>query len=236
MVRKRYKYFFQDKQEIEVKIRELEKADLIEESYSPLAAPVLFVYKKEENKKSRLCVDFKELNKIVVPESQPFSRIADLTVKVGNCEFFTKLDVNSAFWSIPIREKDRYKKAFVTHHGHWQWKSLPFGLKSSPAIFQRVLSSVLRKNGLNEFAVNYIDDILIFSETYADNLAHISLALIAFLKEGFKLNFSKCKFAKNRITYLGHVLGENSIQPVEDNLVESEIFQHLKQEHKSNNF
>lgn len=223
MARKPYKCSPENKVEIENQIQELLKAGLIEESYSPYAAPVLLVFKKEDGRKSRLCIDYKELNKIVVPESQPFPRIEDLTVKAGKCKFFTKLDITSAFWSIPIREKDRYKSAFVTHHGHWQWKSLPFGLKSSPAIFQRVLSSVL-KNDLEAFVVNYIDDILIFSDTYENHLKHVNLTLKALCSEGFKLNFEKCKFAQNKVMYLGHLIGENFVQPVKDNLTAIENF------------
>lgn len=219
VARKPHKCAFEDKLEIENQIQELLKADLLEESYSPYAAPVLLVFKKDEGKKSRLCIDYKELNKMIVPECQPFPRIEDLTVKAGNSKWFTKLDVNSAFWSIPIRQKDRHKSAFVTHHGHWQWKSLPFGLKSSPAIFQRELSSVLRKNGLDLFAVNFIDDILIFSENLEDHLKHIKLTLKALSAEGFKLNFKKCEFAHSKVVYLGHLIGEGCIQPMQDNLL-----------------
>ena len=75
------------------------------------------------------------MNKIVVPESQPFPRIEDIIVKAGNCHFFSTFDINSAFWSIPIKKEDREVTAFITQNGHWQWKYLPFGLKISPAIF-----------------------------------------------------------------------------------------------------
>lgn len=184
--RKPYRCSFQDK--IEKQIKELLEADLIEESCSPYAAPVTMVYKKEDGRKSRLCIDFTDLNKILVPESQPFPRIDDLKIRARNCKYFTKLDVNSAFWSIPVREKDKYKLAFVTHQGHWQWKCLPFGLKTSPAIFQRVLSSVLQKNNLSEFAVNYIDDILIHSGNYEDHLKQVKLTLQALQDQGIKLN------------------------------------------------
>ena len=219
IAKKPYRTSFQDKREIEKQIGELLKADLIEESCSPYAAPVILVYKKEEGKQSRLCMDYTEFNKSLVPESQPFPRIDDLTVHARDCKFFTKIDVNSAFWSIPVREKDRYKTAFVTHNGHWQWKRLPFGLKSSPAIFQRVLSSILRKYGLGDFAVNYIDDVLIYSKTYAEHLKHVQLTLKALLEAGFKLNKEKCKFAQRKIIYLGHEIGENNVRPLSDNLV-----------------
>lgn len=217
--KKPYRCSFQDKLEIEKQVEDLLNAGLIEESSSPYAAPVTMVFKREEGKRSRLCIDFKELNKIVVPESQPFPRIDDLTIRARNCKFFTKLDVNSAFWSIPVRAKDRYKLAFVTHHGHWQWRCLPFGLKSAPAIFQRVLAGVIRKNKLDAFTVNYIDDLLVFSKTYEEHVYHVEQVLQALHEQGFKLNENKCQFAQERITYLGHEIGNNMIKPINDNLV-----------------
>jgi len=177
------------------------------------------VFKKEEGKRSRFCIDYKELNKIVVSESQPFPRIDDLTLSARNCKFFTKLDINSAFWSIPIRKKDRHKLAFVTHHGHWQWNCLPFGLKSAPAIFQRILSSVLRKKGLDKFTKNYIDDMLIFSKTYKEHIMHIKKTIRALREEGFKLNKKKCQFALREVTFLGHRIGNNLIKPINDNVI-----------------
>ena len=115
------------------------------------------------------------MNKLVVPEPQPFPRIEDLVVDVNDCDWYTALDINSAFWAMPIREKDREKTAFITRRGHWQWKILPFGYKNSPAIFQRVLASIIRRYNLNEFCVNYIDDILIFSKSFNEHLEHIRL-------------------------------------------------------------
>ena len=136
-----------------------------------------------------------------MPESQPFPRIDDLTVRAKGCKIFSKLDINSAFWSIPVRKKDRYKLAFVTHHGHWQWNCLPFGLKSAPAIFQRILAGVIRKNKLNAFAVNYIDDILVFSKNYEEHINHVELLLKALYKQGFKLNRKKCQFVKKNYLF-----------------------------------
>lgn len=109
-----YKCNMEDRKEIEIQIAKLLGKNLIEESYSPFAAPVTLVYKKEENKKNRLCIDFRELNKIVIPQSQPFPLIGDLMVKTRNCKYFSTLDINSAFWSIPLRIEDRKKTAFVT--------------------------------------------------------------------------------------------------------------------------
>lgn len=214
-----YRCSVEDKKEIEQQISKLLQENLIEESYSPFAAPVTMAYKKEEGRRSRLCIDFRDLNKIVVPQSQPFPLIDDLMQKTRNCKFFTTLDINSAFWSIPLKIEDRKKTAFVTQEGHYQWTCLPFGLKTSPAIFQRVLSSIIRKHRLSDFTVNYIDDILIFSKTFDEHIIHLSLLLEAILKEGFRLKFSKCNFAQDSVKYLGHIIKNNTVTPLKDNLI-----------------
>lgn len=214
-----YRCTNEDRREIENQIAKLLKKNLIEESYSPFAAPVTLAYKKEDDKKSRLCIDFRELNKIVVPQSQPFPLIEDLMAKTVKCRYFSTLDINSAFWSIPLKIQDRQKTAFVTQEGHFQWTCLPFGLKTAPAIFQRILSNIIRKYKLSDFAVNYIDDILIFSKTFDEHILHLSKLLEAILTEGFRLKFSKCTFAENSVKYLGHIIENNSVRPLKDHLI-----------------
>lgn len=115
-----YRCSIEDMKEIEHQISKLLKHNLIEESYSSFAAPVTLAFKKEDERRSRLCIDFRELNKIVVPQSQPFPLIEDLMVKTRKCKFFSTFDVNSAFWSIPLRIEDRHKTAFVTQESHFQ--------------------------------------------------------------------------------------------------------------------
>ena len=214
-----YRCNFEDKKEIEQQVSKLLKKNLIEESYSPFAAPVTLAYKREEGRRSRLCIDFRDLNKIVVPQSQPFPLIDDLMVKTRNCKFFSTLDINSAFWSIPLKVEDRKKTAFVTQENHFQWTCLPFGLKTSPAIFQRILASIIRNHKLSNFTVNFIDDILVFSQTFNEHIKHLSLLLEAISKEGFRLKFSKCTFAQDSVKYLGHIIKDNTVTPLKDNLI-----------------
>jgi len=213
-----YRCTIEDRKEIEEQVAKLLEKNLIEESYSPFAAPVTLALKKGEGK-TRLCVDFRDLNKIVTPQAQPFPLIDDLIIKARNCKYFTSLDINSAFWSIPLRIEDRNKTGFITQEGHYQWTCLPFGLKTAPAIFQRILSSILRKNNLKNFTENYIDDILIFSETFEDHIIHIKQVLEAIIKEGFRLKLRKCMFASESIKYLGHIIENNTVRPIKDNLV-----------------
>lgn len=214
-----YRCSIEDKIEIEEQVGKLLERNLIEESYSPFAAPVTLVLKKEDNRKTRMCIDFRDLNKIVVPQAQPFPRIEDLVTKTRNCNYFSSLDINSAFWSIPLRIEDRKKTAFVTQEGHYQWTCLPFGLKTSPAIFQRILSNILRKYNLTDFTINFIDDILVFSKSYTEHINHLSQLLGAIEKEGFRLKFTKCRFASNSIKYLGHIIQDNTVRPLRDNLI-----------------
>lgn len=138
-----YRCSIEDKIENSNQISKLLEKKLIEKSYSPFAAPVTLAFKKEDNRKSRLCIDFRDLNKLVIPQSQPYPRIEDLVIKTRNCKYFLTLDINSAFWSIPLRIEDRRKNAFVTQEGHYQWTCLPFGLKTAPSIFQRILSNII---------------------------------------------------------------------------------------------
>lgn len=219
-----YRCTIEDKKEIENQIGELLKKQIIEESYSPFAAPVTLAYKRDENKKSRLCIDFRDLNKIVVPQSQPFPLIEDLIVKTRNCKFFSTLDLNSAFWSIPLRVTDRHKTAFVTQEGHYQWTCLPFGLKTAPAIFQRIMCNIIRKHKLGDFTVCYIDDILLFSETFSDHIQHLEQLFQAIRSEGLRLKFSKCMFAANSVKYLGHIIQNNSVRPLKDNVISIKNF------------
>lgn len=157
-------------------------------------------------KKTRLCIYFRDLNKIVVPQSQPFPLIEDIMLKTRDCKFFSTLDINSAFWSIPLRISDRHKTAFVTQEGHFQWTCLPFGLKTAPAMFQRMLSNIIRKHKLTNFAVNYIDDILIFSKNFSEHIQHLTQVFEAITQEGFRLKLSKCTFAADSVKYLNKFL------------------------------
>lgn len=166
-----------------------------------------------------MCIDFRDLNKIIIPQSQPFPLIEDLLIKTRNCKYFSKLDIHSAFWSIPLRIEDRSKTGFITQEGHFQWTVLPFGLKTSPAIFQRILSGIIRKHKLSNFTVNYIDDILIFSETFEEHINHLTKLLEAIKEEGLRLKFSKCNFASDSVTYLSHIIKNNSVSPIKDNLI-----------------
>ena len=228
VAKKPYRCSFEDQDEIQKQCTELLRNGMITQSSSPFASPVTMQFKKEglcaTKVKTRMCVDFRELNKIIIPESQPFPLIDEILVKTRGCSYFSALDINAAFHSIPIRESDRYKSAFITQHGHYEWRSMPFGLKIAPAVFQRILSGIFLRKNLTAFAVNYLDDILIFSRSFEEHLRHVQRVIDVIFEEGFRLNFKKCNFAMSSIPYLGHILGPNTVQPLLDNLIAIQAF------------
>lgn len=95
---------------------------------------------------------------------------------------------------------------------------MPFGLKTAPAVFQRILSHILKNINLSNFSVNYLDDILVFSKSFEEHLSHLQSVITAIYNEGFRLNFKKCNFANSSMRYLGHVLGPDFVKPLQDNL------------------
>ena len=223
VAKKPYRCSFTDQQEIDRQCQELLRKGMICESTSPFAAPVTLQYKKDglgaHKIKTRMCCDYRELNKLIIPESHPFPLIDDIIVKTQGCSWFSAFDINAAFHSIPIDPKHRHRSAFVTQSAHYEWCSMPFGLKTSSAVFQRIISGIIRRYKMTDYAESYLDDILVFSKTFEEHLVHIQNLVDAIYAEGFRLNFKKCSFASPSIQYLGHILSPNSVQPLCDNIV-----------------
>ncbi|GFS65305.1 retrovirus-related Pol polyprotein from transposon opus [Trichonephila clavipes] len=118
-------------------IEELLKAGFIRPSHSPYAAPVTLAYKKDEGKRSRLCIDYRKLNEITRKDSTPVPLIDFVIDNLTHAKFFSMLDLTSGYWHIKIHEKDAEKLAFTTNFGLYEWLTLPFGWKNSPAVFPK---------------------------------------------------------------------------------------------------
>lgn len=206
-----------DQSIIDRKIKELLEQKMIRLSTSPYAFPVVLVSKKDEGEKSRFCINYIKLNLITVSELFPMPRIEEMKDHFLGANWFTTVDIASGFYHIEVEEADKPKTAFSTVSGHFEWNRMPFGLKNAPVIFQRVIANLLQKHSLSTFALNYIDDIVVFSRTYDEHLEHLS-RLFAMLKaEDIRLKLSKCQFAKKSVVYLGFQIERDSFKPLNSN-------------------
>ena len=159
-------------------LKEMLEADIIEESDSMWQNPVVMVKKK--NGQLRFAVDYRKLNAVTKQYSFPLPRLEDVfdTIGTTQAKFFSTLDLASGFWQIPMDEETKHKSAFVTPTGVYQWKRMPFGLVNAPVSFQALMTKVLR--GLNwKTCLVYVDDILVFSNSFEDHLRHLITFLVA---------------------------------------------------------
>jgi hypothetical protein len=160
----------------------------------------------------RLVVDYKKLNSITVKDSSPLPNIEEVIRKLGQgYKYFSKLDLKSGFYQIPINERDKQKTAFITPFGLFQFNVLPMGLKNSPPTFQKVMTNTLKS--CRSFSLVYLDDIIVFSRSFPEHLYHLEQVLQALRDKSLILNPSKCKLVYQQIDYLGHIISENHVQP-----------------------
>jgi len=148
---------------------------ITEERTSPWASPIVMVPKADGT--LRLCTDFRKVNRpnCTVPDSSPLPRIEDLIDRVEKAKLVTKLDITRGYWQVPLDDRSVPISSFVTPFGHFQWRYMPFGLRNAPAMFSRLVSKLLI--GLDTFCAAYLDDIIIFSDTWEEQLSHLRTVL-----------------------------------------------------------
>jgi transposase InsO family protein len=199
-----------ERQEIEKQVAELLESGRIEPSSSPYGAPVLFVPKPDGS--LRMCIDYRELNKLTVKNKYPLPRIDDLMDNLSGAKYFSSLDLTSGYHQITLCPTDCEKTAFNTHIGKYEWRVMPFGLCNAPAVFQTVMN---RQFGaaLNKFLCVYLDDLLVFSRTAEEHLQHLKWVLDRLRTSKLKARDSKCHFFRQKLNFLGHVVSAEGIAP-----------------------
>jgi hypothetical protein len=180
----------------------------IERSESPAGAPVLFVKKKDNS--LRMCVDYRGLNKVTIPNRCPLPLISETLDRLHKAKIYTKLDMRGAYNLIRIEKGDEWKTAFRTRYGHFQFRVMPFGLCNAPATFQAFVNDTLREY-LDSFLVVYLDDILIYSSSPEEHTKHVTLVLEKLKKARLSLKLEKCEFDVTRVEFLGFIITPNGI-------------------------
>ncbi|GJR91776.1 putative reverse transcriptase domain-containing protein [Tanacetum coccineum] len=160
------------RKELVEQLQELSDKGFIWPSSSPWGAPVLFVKKKDGS--FRMCIDYRELNKLTVKNRYPLPRIDDLFDQLQGSSIYSKIDLRSGYHQLRVREEDIPKTAFRTRYGHYEFQVMPFGLTNAPAIFMDLMNRVC-KPYLDKFMIVFIDDILIYSKNKEENEEHLKL-------------------------------------------------------------
>ncbi|GKC68506.1 putative reverse transcriptase domain-containing protein [Tanacetum coccineum] len=189
-------------------LKELSDKGFIRPSSSPWGAPVLFVKKKDGS--FRMCIDYRELNKLTVKNRYPLPRIDDLFDQLQGSSVYSKINLRSGYHQLRVREEYIPKTAFRTRYGRYEFQVMPFGLTNAPAVFMDLMNRVC-KPYLDKFVIVFIDDILIYSKNKQEHEKHLKLILELLKKEQLYAKFSKCKFWIPRVQFLGHVIDSQGI-------------------------
>ncbi|GKD47191.1 putative reverse transcriptase domain-containing protein [Tanacetum coccineum] len=167
----------------------------------------------------RMCIDYRELNKLTIKNRYPLPRIDDLFDQLQGACCFSKIDLRSGYHQLRVREEDIPKTAFRTRYGHFEFTVMPFGLTNAPAIFMDLMNRVC-KPYLDKFVIVFIDDILIYSKSEEEHEVHLKTILDLLKKEKLYAKFSKCEFWLKEVQFLGHVVNRDGIH-VDPSKVES---------------
>ena len=156
-----YRTALAELKELKVQLQKLLDKGFVRPSVSPWGAPVLFVKKKDDT--LRMCIDYRQINKVTVKNKYPLSRIEDLFYQLKGAGIFSKIDLRSGYYQLRVTEVDVPKTAFRTRYGHYEFLVIPFGLTNAPTTFMDLMNRVFRPY-VDQFVVVFIDDILVYSK------------------------------------------------------------------------
>ncbi|MCO6516861.1 MAG: reverse transcriptase family protein, partial [Snodgrassella sp.] len=194
--------------ELKIQLQELLDLGFIRPSFSPWGAPVLFVKKKDGT--LRMCIDYRELNKLTIKNKYPLPRIDDLFDQLQGSSVFSKIDLRSGYHQLRIWDEDIPKTAFRTRYGHYEFLVMSFGLTNAPAAFMDLMNRVFR-DYLDKFVIVFIDDILVYSQSESQHEQHLRLVLQRLREHRLYAKFSKCEFWLPQVTFLGHIVSKDGI-------------------------
>lgn len=201
------------KDEIERQVKELLESGVVQPSTSPFSSPVILVKKRDQT--WRLCVDYRHLNALSCKTKFPLPVIDELLDELSGAAWFSKLDLRAGYHQIRLADGEAYKTAFQTHQGHFEYKVMSFGLSGAPATFQRAMNTTLEPL-LRKCALVFFDDILVYSPTLSQHLLDLESVLALLRKDQWQVKLSKCSFAQQQLSYLGHVISSRGVATEED--------------------
>ena len=169
---------------------------------------MLFVKKKDGT--LRLCIDYRQLNKLTIKNKYLLPRIDDLFDQLKGASIFSKIDLRSGYHRLRIKDVHVHKTALRTRYGHYEFLVMPFGLTNAPAAFMDLMNRVFRPY-VDQFVVVFIDDILVYSKDWKKHDTHLRVVLETLRKEQLYVKLSKCEFWLNEVSFLGHIVSKEGI-------------------------
>ncbi|EYB86579.1 hypothetical protein Y032_0276g1080 [Ancylostoma ceylanicum] len=190
-------------------LTDLKNRQIIKDSQSPWASPIVLVAKKDGT--TRLCVDYREVNKITKKDCYPLPPIDVTLQNLQGKRWFSSLDLASGYWQVPLTEEAKEISAFTTTAGQFEFNVLPFGLTNAPSAFQRLMGRVLGDLKGPEVSV-YIDDILIATKSEERHLEVLGKVLETFQRANLKVKPQKCRLMESSLEFLGQVVDKEGIK------------------------
>ena len=197
--------------EVDKQLDEMLANGIVQPSNSSWSSPVILVNKADGTK--RFAIDYRRLNAVTRRDLSPLPLQTEFLDRLGQAKFFTTLDLKSGYWQIPVHPADRAKTAFVTHRGLFEFLVMPFGLMNAPGSFQNMMNTVLADLIYRRNVLVYVDDIIIWSNSFEEHLQLLDEVFSRLRKAGLKLNLKKCKFLTQQVKFLGHIVNANGILP-----------------------
>ena len=195
--------------ELRSHINELLSAGVISKSKSPFSSNIVLVRKKTGE--LRMCVDFRMLNEKCTRDNYRIPRVDMLLDSLKGAKYFCSLDMFSGYYQVKIFSDHRERTAFTTPVGFFQYERMPFGLRNSPAVFQRLADTIL--DGLLMKTCNvYLDDILVFAKTKDELYENLAEIFDRFRKANLRFKPKKCHFLQEKVEFLGYEVSGDGIK------------------------
>jgi len=194
-------------------VTELVREGRIRPSQSPWGSPMFLVDKPDGTK--RMVIDYRALNAQTVRNRYPLPRVDELFDRLQGMAYFSKIDLRTGYWQIPVAPEDVAKTAFTSRHGHYEWLVMPMGLTNAPAAFMALMETTFR-DALNKFVLCFLDDILIYSRTKEEHVGHLRAVLQRLRDSKLYAKRSKCEFFQAEVEFLGHYVGREGVRMVQD--------------------
>ena len=165
------------------------------------------MFVKNKDGTMRLCINYRQLNKITIKNKYPLSRIDDLFDQLQRASVFSKIDLRSGYHQLKIKESNVPKTAYRTRYGHYKFLVKPFGLTNAPAAFMDLMNRVFHPY-LDKFVIVFIDDILVYSKNADEHALHLRTILQTLRDRQLYVKFSSVNFGLTKLYSLGMLYRE----------------------------